>query len=37
VQTAQVAPTILRALGYDANELQSVKLEGTQQLPAIPF
>ncbi len=37
VQTAQVAPTILRALGYDASELQAVKLEGTQDLPAIPF
>jgi len=37
VQTSQVAPTILRALGYDANELQAVKLEGTQNLPATPF
>lgn len=37
VQTAQVAPTILRALGYDVSELQAVKLEGTQELPAIPF
>jgi hypothetical protein len=37
VQTTQVAPTILRALGYDASELQAVKIEGTQELPAIPF
>ncbi|MGT2466291.1 alkaline phosphatase family protein [Mesorhizobium atlanticum] len=37
VETTQVAPTILRALGYDPNELQAVKMEGTQQLPALPF
>ncbi|WP_296744333.1 alkaline phosphatase family protein [Mesorhizobium sp.] len=37
VQTSQVAPTILHALGYDANELQAVKIEGTQELPATPF
>jgi hypothetical protein len=37
VQTTQVAPTILRALGYDARELQSVRLEGTTELPALPF
>ncbi|QPC93548.1 alkaline phosphatase family protein [Mesorhizobium sp. INR15] len=37
VQTTQVAPTILHALGYDANELQAVKIEGTQELPATPF
>ncbi|MFE0758844.1 alkaline phosphatase family protein [Inquilinus sp. NPDC058860] len=37
VQTTQVAPTILNALGLDANELQAVKLEGTQALPATPF
>ena len=37
VQTTQVAPTILRALGYDPNELQAVKIEGTQELPALPF
>ncbi|MGX5801185.1 alkaline phosphatase family protein [Bradyrhizobium sp. Arg314] len=37
VETTQVAPTILRALGYDPNELQAVKVEGTQQLPALPF
>jgi len=37
VQTTQVAPTILRALGYDEKELQAVKIEGTQELPALPF
>jgi len=37
VQTTQVAPTILRALGYDPRELQAVKMEDTQELPAIPF
>jgi hypothetical protein len=33
VTTMQVAPTILTALGLDANALQSVRLEGTQTLP----
>ncbi len=33
VQTMQVAPTILQALGLDPNALQSVALEGTQTLP----
>jgi hypothetical protein len=37
VQTTQVAPTILKALGLDPNELQAVKKEGTQALPALPF
>jgi hypothetical protein len=37
VQTAQVAPTILMALGLDPNALQSVRREGTQVLPAISF
>lgn len=37
VQTTQVAPTILSALGYDAKELQAVGIEGTQALPALPF
>ena len=37
VQTTQVAPTVLKALGFDANELQAVKKEGTQPLPALPF
>lgn len=37
VQTTQVAPTVLSALGLDVNELQAVKAEGTQKLPALPF
>jgi arylsulfatase A-like enzyme len=37
VQTTQVAPTILKALGYDPNELQAVTIEGTQELPSLPF
>jgi hypothetical protein len=37
VQTTQIAPTILKALGYDPKELQAVTIEGTQQLPALPF
>ncbi|HEX4748306.1 MAG TPA: alkaline phosphatase family protein [Bryobacteraceae bacterium] len=35
VQTAQVAPTILSALGFDPSELDTVKLEGTPVLPAV--
>ena len=37
VQTTQIAPTILKALGYDPNALQAVGIEGTQPLPALPF
>jgi len=37
VQTAQVAPTILKALGLDPWALQAVQLEGTPVLPGIPF
>jgi hypothetical protein len=37
VETMQVAPTILRALGLDPNELQSVQQEGTAVLPATQF
>jgi len=37
VGTNQVAPTILRALGLDPNELDGVRLEGTQALAALPF
>jgi hypothetical protein len=37
VQTTQVAPTILRALGLNTDELQAVKIEGTQELPGLPF
>ena len=37
VQTTEVAPTILKAFGYNPNELQAVKIEGTQELPGLPF
>jgi Type I phosphodiesterase / nucleotide pyrophosphatase len=37
VETAQIAPTILAALGLDTTKLQAVQLEGTQVLPAVPF
>jgi hypothetical protein len=37
VETAQVAPTILAALGLDPDSLQSVKQEGTQVLPSLPL
>ena len=37
VGTAQVAPTILKALGLDPNQLQSVQQEGTPVLPATQF
>ncbi|WP_131989491.1 alkaline phosphatase family protein [Chthoniobacter flavus] len=32
VETTQIAPTILRLLGLNPNELQAVRLEGTQTL-----
>ena len=35
VQTAQIAPTILKALGLDPNSLQSVQTEHTQLLPGV--
>ena len=37
VGTNQVAPTILRALGLDPAKLDGVRLEGTQELPGLPF
>jgi arylsulfatase A-like enzyme len=37
VETMQVAPTILEALGLNPNNLQSVQQEGTQPLPGVPF
>lgn len=36
VQTAQVAPTILRVLGLNPNSLQAVQMEATQSLPGLP-
>jgi Type I phosphodiesterase / nucleotide pyrophosphatase len=35
VETAQVAPTILRALGLDPSALESVRREGTPVLPGL--
>jgi hypothetical protein len=37
VETMQVAPTILKALGLDPEALDGVRLEGTQVLPAVQF
>jgi hypothetical protein len=37
VETAQIAPTILKALGLDPNQLQAVQKEHTQLLPGLPF
>ncbi len=37
VQTAQVAPTILKALGLSPSSLQAVQVEGTPTLPGITF
>ena len=35
VETMQVAPTVLQALGLDPDSLQAVQKEGTQVLPGI--
>jgi Type I phosphodiesterase / nucleotide pyrophosphatase len=35
VATSQVAPTILRSLGIDPQELKSVRVEGTEVLPGL--
>ncbi len=35
VETTQIAPTILRLLRLDPNDLQAVQIEGTQVLPGI--
>ena len=37
VETTQVAPTILQALGLDPNSLDAVKQEGTSVLPGLNF
>jgi hypothetical protein len=37
VETMQVAPTILSALGLDPSSLQSVRIEGTAVLPGASF
>jgi arylsulfatase A-like enzyme len=35
VETAQIAPTILAALGLDPEKLYAVQEEGTQVLPGL--
>jgi hypothetical protein len=37
VETTQVAPTILQALGLDPTQLDAVVKEGTAVLPGTPF
>jgi hypothetical protein len=37
VETAQVAPTILKVLGLDPNALDAVRKEGTPVLPGLHF
>ena len=37
IETVQVAPTILKALGLDPDRLEAVRKEGTQVLPGINF
>ncbi len=37
VETMQVAPTILAALGLNPRDLQAVQIEGTQVLPGVQF
>jgi hypothetical protein len=37
VETAQIAPTILKALGLDPDSLEAVKLEHTQLLADVPL
>lgn len=37
VATRQIAPTVLRALGYDPLLLGGVRAEGTLALPGVPF
>jgi Type I phosphodiesterase / nucleotide pyrophosphatase len=37
VETMQIAPTVLEALGLDPGQLDAVKLQHTQGLPALPF
>jgi hypothetical protein len=37
VGTNQVAPTIMRGLRLNPNQLDAVRIEGTPELPALPF
>jgi Type I phosphodiesterase / nucleotide pyrophosphatase len=37
VETRQIAPTVIQALGFDPTALQAVQKEGTEVLPGLPF
>jgi hypothetical protein len=37
VLTTQIAPTVLKVLGLDPNQLQAVQIERTEVLPGLPF
>jgi hypothetical protein len=37
VETRQIAPTIVKALGLDPNLLSAVRSEHTETLPGLPF
>jgi hypothetical protein len=37
VETLQIAPTILKALGLDPNQLQAVQKEDTQVRASVPL
>jgi hypothetical protein len=37
LEPAPVAPTILKALGLDLKKLDGMCIEGTQELPGLPF
>ena len=37
VETRQIAPTIIKALGLDPNLLDAVQIEHTETLPGLPF
>jgi hypothetical protein len=37
VETRQIAPTIVKALGLEPSELQAVQIEHTETLPGLPF
>jgi hypothetical protein len=37
VETRQIAPTIIKALGLDPTQLNAVQIEHTETLPGLPF
>jgi len=37
VETPQIAPTILKVLGLNPNDLKAVSEEGTQLLPGLDY